>query len=357
MRSSGFNKMASDLYKLQYGFNNPKVDQLAIEATDQARLMGQAVSRTAQNVADGVELGITGVWIGAGRQLSEMLDTYVPRDGELLQDWGLRLAKPDPNESWGKWGGQLLLGPGQFGDAYRSLWNTLDGTTEERFKRLIQRSEAEAQENPGIIFGRAGTQMGVELAKVVLLLRVARFLEAGAPVAPASGVGRTGPASAYFGPNDFVQQNARAATPLTGYYDVFVHGNATSVELRTATGAVRSADHRALARLIEGMPDYRGQPIRLISCDTGQLPNGFAQNLSNKLGVEVLAPNTLVWPAPANGLPIIAATPSGQIVVFQPGAGSLTVTAPTRIPGFPDPVPTYPPTGQFNPFQPGGGRP
>jgi hypothetical protein len=105
------------------------------------------------------------------------------------------------------------------------------------------------------------------------------------------------------------------------------------------------------------MPDYQGQPIRLISCDTGQLPNGLAQSLRNKLGVEVLAPDTLVWPAPANGLPFFTRTPSGQIIIYQPGPGNLTVTRPATIQGSLGVYPTYPPTGRWNSFQPGGGRP
>ena len=174
---------------------------------------------------------------------------------------------------------------------------------------------------------------------------------------PARGVAKSTPGPAFLGPDDAFLQNARAATPLPGYYDVAVHGSAAGVELQTASGTVTLANHRTLAKAIQGMPDYTGQPIRLISCDTGQLPNGFAQNLSNKLGVEVLAPNTWVWPAPASGLPTIGATASGQIVVFQPGAGNIVVSAPMRIPGLADPVPVYPPTGQLVPFKPRGSRP
>ena len=41
--------------------------------------------------------------------------------------------------------------------------------------------------------------------------------------------------------------------------------------------------------------EERGQPIRLLSCDTGSSNSGFAQNLANKLGVVVEAPTKLVW--------------------------------------------------------------
>jgi hypothetical protein len=36
-------------------------------------------------------------------------------------------------------------------------------------------------------------------------------------------------------------------------------------------------------------------PIRLLSCSTGKLPDEFAQNLADTLGVLVKAPNDLLW--------------------------------------------------------------
>jgi len=35
--------------------------------------------------------------------------------------------------------------------------------------------------------------------------------------------------------------------------------------------------------------------MRLLSCSTGEHYNGLAQNLANKLGVNVLAPSDLLW--------------------------------------------------------------
>ena len=53
----------------------------------------------------------------------------------------------------------------------------------------------------------------------------------------------------------------------------------------------------------EKVPDmerlrYNGQTIRLWSCNTGALDNGFAQNLANKLNVEVYAPTNYLWSTP-----------------------------------------------------------
>ena len=53
--------------------------------------------------------------------------------------------------------------------------------------------------------------------------------------------------------------------------------------------------------------DYKkGQPIRLLSCNTGSTMSGFAQSLANKLNVVVEAPTKLVWAYP-NGKYIVAA--------------------------------------------------
>lgn len=47
--------------------------------------------------------------------------------------------------------------------------------------------------------------------------------------------------------------------------------------------------HRSLAKYIQGLPEYYGQPIRLLACNAGACPTGLAQNLANKLGVPVQA--------------------------------------------------------------------
>ena len=47
--------------------------------------------------------------------------------------------------------------------------------------------------------------------------------------------------------------------------------------------------------MINSLSEYKKQPIRLLSCNTGSQTNGFAQNLADKLGVPVMAPNNLLW--------------------------------------------------------------
>jgi hypothetical protein len=59
----------------------------------------------------------------------------------------------------------------------------------------------------------------------------------------------------------------------------------------------------------------------LLSCKTGALSNGFAQNLANKLGVPVTAPSNTLWAYPSGRL-TIGTTPAannGYWLRFLPG--------------------------------------
>ncbi|MBS2538657.1 hypothetical protein KGQ20_38515 [Catenulispora sp. NF23] len=58
---------------------------------------------------------------------------------------------------------------------------------------------------------------------------------------------------------------------------------------------------RELARVILGSAWDGEQPIRLHSCDTGRLDDGFAKQLARELGVQVVAPSDLAWSSPVDG--------------------------------------------------------
>lgn len=124
------------------------------------------------------------------------------------------------------------------------------------------------------------------------------------------GFGGTGGAAAgdavfKSSPEQFFKNAARRADKdRNGVFDVVAHGK-SSVILVEHGDTVIEADSRTVARLIKGRPGYKkGQPIRLLSCDTGSSTSGFAQNLANKLNVVVEAPTKIVW-----------AYPSGKIIV------------------------------------------
>ncbi|WP_237716792.1 hypothetical protein, partial [Xanthomonas phaseoli] len=92
----------------------------------------------------------------------------------------------------------------------------------------------------------------------------------------------------------FLNASKRRDVDSDGFFDVIAHGNKNEVEVFTPNGPV-AADQRVLAKLIKSDPNYGGQPIRLLSCETGSCDLGFAQNLANKMGVPVKAPTDLVW--------------------------------------------------------------
>ncbi|MCQ2554693.1 MAG: hypothetical protein MJ171_03460 [Clostridia bacterium] len=75
-------------------------------------------------------------------------------------------------------------------------------------------------------------------------------------------------------------------------FDVVGHGAATYMEL-FIDGRVKKIDHRFLARMLKHNSDFKKyKGVRLLSCNTGSSPDGFAQHLANKLGVPVYAPDT-----------------------------------------------------------------
>ena len=102
-----------------------------------------------------------------------------------------------------------------------------------------------------------------------------------------------------------------------GFYDVVVHGNSQTVGV-VVDGEFKLLDQRSLATLIEKQADYGGGAIRLASCETGAFSAGFAQNLSNKLGVRVKAPTDTLFIFP-NGKTVIGPnqfTNSGEWKIF-----------------------------------------
>ncbi|PWV55760.1 hypothetical protein C7475_101267 [Chitinophaga sp. S165] len=132
------------------------------------------------------------------------------------------------------------------------------------------------------------------------------------PVAVSSGVGSwagtrflstnsaASGAIAYGNVNDPFLIYAQRAKPYENYLDVVLHGSPRGVWYRPDM----MIDHRVLANLIRNSPQFAGQPIRLLSCNTGRLADGFAKNLSNALGVGVRAPEDIIWAFPDGKLSI-----------------------------------------------------
>lgn len=92
-----------------------------------------------------------------------------------------------------------------------------------------------------------------------------------------------------------------------GKYDFVAHGKAKNIQV-SHNGKDVDINSRVAAKLLKNRDDYKkGQPIRLLSCDTGKGNNSFAQSLANKLNVTVYAPTEKIWANP-NGTHFIAAS-------------------------------------------------
>jgi hypothetical protein len=91
----------------------------------------------------------------------------------------------------------------------------------------------------------------------------------------------------------------QAASKIPGNaltFDVAAHGNANELILYFADGTGLSVSPQEAAQLVRALPGYQpGRPIRLIACDTGRLPDGFAHQLAQEMQVPIQAPNRWVW--------------------------------------------------------------
>ena len=157
------------------------------------------------------------------------------------------------------------------------------------------------------------------------------------------GFGRTRGAVAgdanFMGPNQEFLRNIRMRKDVDpdGKFDVIAHGAVNSIIVEYA-GKEVEIDSRTAANLNARQSGYKkGQPIRLLSCNTGSDPAGFAQNLANKLNVIVYAPNDYLWSWHDGHYEVAAALPHkgssgillrdssklGKFVKFIPGGNKL----------------------------------
>lgn len=103
----------------------------------------------------------------------------------------------------------------------------------------------------------------------------------------------------------FANVGKRTDKDRNGIFDIVAHGGSAIIQV-THGGKTVEVNARTVAKMLQARTDYRrGQPIRLLSCNTGSSTAGFAQNLANKLNVVVEAPTKLVWAYP-NGRIIVA---------------------------------------------------
>lgn len=100
-----------------------------------------------------------------------------------------------------------------------------------------------------------------------------------------------------------------------GYYDVIMHGAPKTVQIFG-----ERTDAKTVAEILRNRKDYKGEPIRLLSCSTGKGEDCFAQRLANELQVPIEAPNDIIW-ARSDKTYTIGPTKyrnTGEMITFYP---------------------------------------
>lgn len=122
---------------------------------------------------------------------------------------------------------------------------------------------------------------------------------------------------ACFPDGDPLNENVKRVKPLKTYFDVAMHGSQTAVGFGTKE---LNMSPRLLAAVIRHSKGWNGQKVRLLSCSTGaRMENDycFAEELANALGVEVKAPDDVLFISGA-GVLNVGTHGEGNILPFTP---------------------------------------
>ena len=122
---------------------------------------------------------------------------------------------------------------------------------------------------------------------------------------------------ACFPDGDPLNKNVKRVKPLKTYFDVAMHGSQTAVGFGTKE---LNMSPRLLAAVIRHSKGWNGQKVRLLSCSTGaRMENDycFAEELANALGVEVKAPDDVLFISGA-GVLKVGTHGEGNILPFTP---------------------------------------
>lgn len=77
------------------------------------------------------------------------------------------------------------------------------------------------------------------------------------------------------------------------YLDIVAHGDSKIIIVQH-NGHPATLSHNSFARFLQEKKALTKKKIRLLSCNTGAIPRGFAQGLADRLNMEVLAPKGYV---------------------------------------------------------------
>ena len=117
-----------------------------------------------------------------------------------------------------------------------------------------------------------------------------------------------------FPKSQVIKEYADLIPNKNGYFDVAMHGTSQTVQYGDSIISARE-----LAKIIEHNKDFdRQKGIRLLSCNTGNGSNCFAQQLANALNCNVIAPNDILY-IYSNGMTRIGDDGKGKWITFTPG--------------------------------------
>lgn len=77
---------------------------------------------------------------------------------------------------------------------------------------------------------------------------------------------------------------------LPGFFEIACHGGEGYVSPFLEHFETTRCTPQDLIEFIRGLPQYRGQPIRLLMCEAAKGPNSVAQQVSNAFDTGVAAP-------------------------------------------------------------------
>lgn len=119
------------------------------------------------------------------------------------------------------------------------------------------------------------------------------FVEGEKTLDKSGGSGIIKLSSKFVNPTDPLYINANKIKPVKGYGDIIIHGSPDSLLINGLNGEQWEYGAKEAAEMIRNSREFHGQPIRLVSCQTGAKNNGIAQQIADELGVEVMAPTEI----------------------------------------------------------------
>ena len=118
---------------------------------------------------------------------------------------------------------------------------------------------------------------------------------------------------------DQLFKNAQHITPIPGYEDVVVHADKYGFLFRDSDGNESNVSVAEFADILKKSDTYHGGAIRLIACESAADGAVTAQALSDLLGVEILAPNDIVYVDPQGKMTVgNKLTGGGKWVKIEP---------------------------------------